>query len=187
MRTFPLRLLCLLVTGFAPAAEPATTLPPEVRLIANLVPDYPKYGQIPAGLPFKRAVKAVITAASAEPWQQRIYARLPNPVRKGDLLAIDLWVRGMSPDTQLHVCILERRAPFTSTAKRQWSPGDAWEHMVIAGRSPADYEASDLALQVSLGYGKQTIGLSEINVANFGQTSLTPEQVTTALTAPAKR
>lgn len=178
MRLSAVLLLCAMAIGRLAAAEPAA-----VPLLAHYIPDYPKFAPLPAGLPFTKAVKATITAAVDHPWQERVFVKLPAAVRKGDLLAVDLWARALSPGAQLHIAIQERRAPYTQSAKRLCSPCDAWEHLVVAGKALADYAAGDLALQISLGYGKQSLALSEVGVGNYGQTPLTPEQLTERLMA----
>jgi hypothetical protein len=155
----------------------AEALPKPVALVNHYVPDYPKI-TVPPGMPFQKAIKANITSIVDEPWKIRILQRFPTAIKKDDLLVVDFWVKGISSGSKLYVQVQERRSPWRPSAKLSVNPADDWEHVVVAGKCIGDFPANEQELVISLGYGKQILAISEIQVDNYGQTKITPEEIT---------
>ena len=169
-------ILSLLCVGVATSSVcGADALPKPVPLVNHYVADYPKINPLPGNLPFTKAVKANITQIVDEPWKVRILQRLPSAVKKDDLLVVEFWTKAFTSGAKLYVQVQERRSPWRPSAKGSVEPGDDWQHVVIAGKAIGDFPANELELVVSLGYGKQILGFSDIEVDNYGHTAISPE------------
>lgn len=188
MRTLICLLLVLVGSWSAQAADAvAAPLPKPTPLITNYLADYPKLTPLPAGMPFKRAVKAKITETVDAPWKVHLLQNFAKPIKKGDLIVVDFWAQGITHGAQFEVNIQQRADPYTSSGHQVFTLSDTWEHIVLAGNSVANYPENELRLLVALGYGKQILSLSEINVVNYGQTEIKPEDIVTRLKANDKK
>ncbi len=168
----------------APAVEVAASgLPVATPLITNLLLPYPRLAPLPARAPFRKAVKIKVTEYVDEPWMLNFSEGLPQPVKKGDLIAVDFWAQGMSKDARVQVGLNHMKQPYVVSKREIFSLGNTWEHIILAGNSVADYAENELHVVIVLGYGKQALCLSEINVATYGQAALSADELVARLRA----
>ena len=173
MRAFFLIISTAILPLFA-----ADVLPKPVPLLSHVLPDFPKLGNLPAELPFKKAVKAQITEVADPPWKVRILQRLAPAVKKDDMLVVEFWAKSITPECKLSLRLEERRTPWRASIETKTLTPDAeWQHMVFAGKAVDNFPANELQLSIPLAYAKQTIAFSDICVNNYGPIAVKPEEV----------
>ena len=156
-------------------------VPPSKVVIADAL--FPNYGKfpVPPGLPFTKAVKVNVTAATDPAWKTYASIPLPGAVTQGDVLVAWVWARGVSPTAEVRFELIKTAQPFFVLAGKTTRLGDKWERIAFAGKASSSIPDKGLFFKANLGYAKQILALGPIRVENFGSTTMTPDEVLASL------
>ena len=120
-----------------------------------------------------KALRFVIAAKGANPWDISANNALTRDVHKGDVLLVALWARAEAPAEgestgHLGIRLQQTAEPYTAVAEAEVHPDATWKMYYASGVADRDYAKGSLGLTVHLAWAKQTIDFGPVFIVDFG-------------------
>ncbi len=119
-----------------------------------------------SGQPFAQAIRFdVQPGATNQPWSYELKQLLSEPLKKGDWLQGEIWLRG-DPSTRAAVVLQESSGSYVSIGRQEVNLNDGWQKVSIGGVVPRMYRPGETQFAIHMGYrrGKIDIGPASVSV-----------------------
>ncbi len=122
-----------------------------------------------------KALRVVVRAKGANPWDAAVESAITQPVKAGDELLLAFWARlekgegGATTTTLPFNGVQLSAAPYTTLLSAPAEVGAEWKLHEVRGRVSADHPAGSLKATIHLATAAQTVELGPIFVVNLGQ------------------
>ena len=185
----------------APTTKPDATLPAPVVLLSATGPEYggvkgisllgddpfsflqpfrneDKYDQTRFTVddqPFTNAIRIAVREGVPAVWDMQLRAKCPVPLKKGDVLLLTYWLRGVKIDSEFAEtsCINALqfdREPWTKVFefRPRAKVGAGWVKMQKVVVSPETFGANQYAFNFQFGLDPQTFEIGGLSLYNYG-------------------
>ncbi len=122
-----------------------------------------------------KALRVVVRAKGANPWDVAVQTPITKPVKAGDQLLFAFWARldkgegGATTTTLPYNAIQQSSAPYAALFAGPAELGPEWKLHEVRGKADADHPAGTLNATIHLATAAQTVDLGPIFVVNLGQ------------------
>jgi hypothetical protein len=122
-----------------------------------------------------KALRVVVRAKGANPWDAAVESAITQPVKAGDELLLAFWARlekgegGAASTTLPYNAVQLSAAPYTALFAAPVEVGAEWKLHEVRGKVAADHAAGTLKATIHLATAAQTVELGPIFVVNLGQ------------------
>lgn len=106
-------------------------------------------------------------------WDIGVSARVPQPMRRGDVLAIEMVASGrgrLSPEAFINVVFERAGQPFNKSIDTTVSVGSQKQTFIFAFRSDGDYDANGSQVSVRFGDTAQLLRIESLRLLNYRDT-----------------
>jgi hypothetical protein len=126
-----------------------------------------------AAVPGGKALRVVVPAKGANPWDAGLQSGIRQPIRAGDELVLAFWARLVNGEAGATSATLPTNVgltspPWTGVFGQPVTIGTGWKLFEVRGRADKDYPAGSLGAGIQLAGGKQTIDFGPLYVARLG-------------------
>lgn len=119
-----------------------------------------------SGQAFTQAIRFDVQPSAAnQPWSYELKQLLNQPLKKGDWVQGEVWLRG-DPSTRAAVVLQESGGSFISIGRREIDLTDGWQKVSIGGNVPRSYGPGETQFAIHMGYrsGKVDIGPATVSL-----------------------
>lgn len=122
-----------------------------------------------------KALRVVVRARGANPWDVAVETPITQPIKAGDQLLFAFWARlergegGATTTTLPYNAVQISAAPYTTLFTGPSEIGPEWKMVEVRGKADADHAAGTLKATIHLATAAQTVDLGPIFVVNLGQ------------------
>jgi hypothetical protein len=122
-----------------------------------------------------KALRVVVRARGANPWDVAVESPITQPVKAGDQLLLAFWARlekgeaGATTTTLPYNAVQLAAAPYTTVLTGPAEITSEWKLHEVRGKADADHAAATLKATIHLAGAAQTVDLGPIFVVNLGQ------------------
>ena len=158
----------------SPPSGGVSLLPANLKpLISGYSSNFGKIQWAPSDHPdFKEALEVETRQRPDNPWDFQWALTLQQPVRKGDVIWVGIWIRTRQSHTEtgagLSQLVLEKNStPYDKLLCLELSAGSEWQPCAGAFTAPRDYAAGEYQLCIRFGYNPQTIQIGGLQILNY--------------------
>ena len=122
-----------------------------------------------------KALRVVVRAKGANPWDVAVESAIAKPVKAGDQLLFAFWARlekgegGATATTLPFNGVQLSAAPYTALFAGPAEITSEWKLHEVRGKADADHAAGTIKATIHLATAAQTVDLGPIFVVNLGQ------------------
>ena len=122
------------------------------------------------GQSFTRAWRATSLQHVVNPWNVQLSAQTTAPVRKGDVLVVQFWVRAVgSTGTARTEFVMELAGePYDKVRVVEVQAGPTWTLHQVPFQAGRDFAAGKAAVRFRLGYDRQALELGGVVLKDYG-------------------
>jgi GH35 family endo-1,4-beta-xylanase len=125
------------------------------------------------GQPFQEALRLSTFQSTPSKWDVQVQAVLPVPVKAGDVMLAEFWMRavqtqGESGEAASEFVFERVGEPWTKAVEYGLSAGPQWKRFSIPFAAVEDLEAGKSHISFRMGYGPQVFDLAGLNLTSYG-------------------
>lgn len=114
------------------------------------------------------AMRVIVAAMPAHPWDAGASAPIAKPIHKGDMLVLAFYARlasgGSDGKTEIAASIQRSTSPYDPVVSGKVTLTGEWTLVHIQGKAPADYPAGATNIALTLGTAVHTVDLGPVFV-----------------------
>ena len=125
------------------------------------------------GQSFQEALKLTTLQASDTPWGVQVTAAVPTPLKAGDVILAEFWVRAVetkveSGEANSEFALQRLGEPWTNAVSYDLSIGPRWKKFSVPFKAVEDWGSGKSQICFRMGYHPQAFELAGLQLTSYG-------------------
>ncbi len=123
------------------------------------------------GHPFTTALRFEVQSAGLNPWDRGTYFATKQPIDRGDVLLLVVWVRSLDAergDGAARSIVGENQPPFNEPLRQTHLLTDSWQQWLLPFEATLDLPLGRGQYGIQMGYMQQTVEVGGLALLNYG-------------------